>query len=151
MARNRGKRARGHTRRNIPPSAPDISTQLQAIYPDPADPGSYGGIERLLRRAREKRIKGASRVAVKRFLAGQTSYTLHRQARRRFPRNPTRVAGVDDQWQADLVDMQALARDNQGMKYLLTCIDVFSKYAWVIPILEMSGTIMLKAFKELLH
>ena len=95
-----------------------------------------------MRRAREKRIKGASRVAVKRFLAGQTSYTLHRPARRRFPRNPTRVAGVDDQWQADLVDMQALARDNQGMKYLLTCIDVFSKYAWVIPIRDKSGAVV---------
>ena len=79
------------------------------------------------------------------------SYTLHRQARRRFPRNPTHVAGVDDQWQADLVDMQALSRENNGTKYLLTCIDVFSKYAWVVPIRDKSAGVELEALKDLLQ
>ena len=58
---------------------------------------------------------------------------------------------MDDQRQAILFEMQALAVDNQGMKYLLTCIDVFSQYAWVIPIRDKSGAVVLEAFKELLH
>ena len=42
-----------------------------------------------------------------------------------------RVKGIDQIWSADLVDMQAFARYNKGLRFLLTVIDVFSKYAWV--------------------
>ena len=60
------------------------------------------------------------------------------------------MAGVDDQWQADLVDMQPLARENGGVKYLLTCIDVFSKYAWVLPLHDKSAGSLVAAFRDLL-
>ena len=111
-----------------------IDQQLAKIYFDPSDPGSLGGAERLYQRAKVLRIKGASRRHVKRFLSAQSAYTLHKQARRHFPRNHTHVQGIDDQWQADLVDMQEFSRHNSGTKYLLTVIDVFSKYAWEIPL-----------------
>ena len=42
--------------------------------------------------------------------------------------------GIDEIWAADLIDMQALAKDNNGIKYLLTVIDIFSKYVWSIPL-----------------
>lgn len=41
------------------------------------------------------------------------------------------MAGPDEQLQADVADMQALERQNGGIRYLLREIDVFSKYAWV--------------------
>ena len=56
-------------------------------------------------------------------------YTLHKPARRRFTKNHTYVAGIDAQWQANLADMQGIARQNNEMKYLRTVIDVFSKCA----------------------
>ena len=40
----------------------------------------------------------------------------------------------DNIWGVDLADMQSLSRYNKGFKYLLCAIDLFSKYAWVIPI-----------------
>ena len=40
----------------------------------------------------------------------------------------------DEQWQMDLVDMQKLCRWNKADKYLLTVIDVLSKYTWAVPI-----------------
>ena len=42
--------------------------------------------------------------------------------------------GIDEIWAADLLDMQALAKYNNGIKYLLTVIDIFSKYVWSIPL-----------------
>jgi hypothetical protein len=42
--------------------------------------------------------------------------------------------GIDHQWQADLVDLAKLFSYNKGFKYLLTCIDVLSRYAWVVPL-----------------
>ena len=59
------------------------------------------------------------------------------------------VGSIDKQWQADLADMQSLAKQNDGYKYLLTVIDCFSKYAWAIPIKEKSAASLLRAFKLL--
>ena len=59
------------------------------------------------------------------------SYTLHKPRRRRFPTLPTKVFSINEQFVLDLVDLQTLAKYNKGHKYLLTMIDVFSKYAWV--------------------
>ena len=36
--------------------------------------------------------------------------------------------GIDEIWAADLIDMQAFSKDNNGIKYLLTVIDIFSKF-----------------------
>ena len=56
------------------------------------------------------------------------------------------VTDVDDTWSADLVDMQAFAKYNKGIKYLLTIIDVFSKYAWVVPLKDKTGKSVTEAF-----
>ena len=50
----------------------------------------------------------------------------------------------------DLVDMQSLSKYNKGIKYLLCAIDLFSKYAWVIPIKNKKGTSIVNAFKKII-
>ena len=90
-----------------------MSTEvLSRIYQDPKDPGSLGGVERLLRRSKELHAPGATRIKVEEYLKSEQAYTLHKPARRRFTRNHTYVAGIDAQWQADLADMQGIARQN---------------------------------------
>ena len=127
----------------------ELHKQLSTIYHNPADSGSFGGVRALVRSAREHGIRGATESRVRRFLSGVSAYTLHKQVRKRFTRNRTYVSGVDDQWQADLVDMRKLAKQNRGYNYLLTCIDVFSKYAWVVPVKEKNSRTMYAAFQEL--
>ena len=102
---------------------------LTNIYHDLNYPGSLGGVEQLLRRARHLHVPGVSRQRVQEYLRTKQVYTLHKPARRRFTRNHTYVTGIDALWQADLADMQGIARQNGGMWYLLTGIDVFSKFA----------------------
>ena len=48
----------------------------------------------------------------------------------------------------DLADMQSLSKYNQGIKYLLCAIDLFSRYAWVIPIKDKKGTRVVNPFKK---
>ena len=48
--------------------------------------------------------------------------------KKRFPRNPYSVTNVMDVWECDLVDVQSLGKFNDGHRYILTVIDVFSKY-----------------------
>ena len=57
------------------------------------------------------------------------------------------VGGVDDTWAADLVDMSAFSRDNRGFKYLLSIIDVFSKYGWLVPLKDKKGATVRDAFR----
>ena len=56
---------------------------------------------------------------------------------------------VDDIWTADLVDMSPYSRSNSGYKYLLTVIDVFSKYGWIVPLKTKTGKEVAMAFPEL--
>lgn len=74
---------------------------------------------------------------------------LHAPARRRFPRRRVIVHGLDDLWQADLAEMQPHARTNGGNKYILTVIDVFSKYAWAVPLKTKSGSDVAKALTKI--
>ena len=78
---------------------------------------------------RAARRYGVTRYRVLEWLQLQPGYTLHKPARKRFRRNRVIVFGIDSQWQADLVDLQSLSQWNRGYKYLLTCIDVLSKFA----------------------
>ena len=99
----------------------DVSQQWLGRYHDPRAPGSLGGVQRFAR-AHQLPLKQAQRV-----LERDLAYTLHKPRRRRFPTVPVIVGGLDDQWVADLVEVQPLAKYNRGIRYLLTVLDVLSK------------------------
>ena len=69
----------------------------------------------------------------------QLAEELHKPVTRKFRKRRVVVNGIDEIWTADLVDMQAFAEYNDGVKYLLTVIDVFSKYGWIVPMKDKSG------------
>ncbi|GFU34963.1 uncharacterized protein TNCV_2992511 [Trichonephila clavipes] len=108
---------------------------LAAFYETPEVPNSFGGVEAL-----HRSVKGKySKKDVKHWLSQKDAYTLHKPVRHKFQRNRVFVSDIDRQFQADLVDMQSLAEFNKGYKYLLTCIDLFSKFAWAVPLKDKFG------------
>ena len=54
----------------------------------------------------------------------------------------------DNMWGVNLADMQSLSKYNKGIKSLSCTIDLFSKYAWLIPIKDKIGTRIVNAFKN---
>ena len=46
--------------------------------------------------------------------------------------------------------MQSLSKYNKGMKYLLCAIDLFSKYAWVVPLKDKKGISIVNAFQKII-
>ena len=56
----------------------------------------------------------------------------------------------DNIWDVDLADMQLLSKYNKGYKFLLCVIDIFSKYAWVIPLKDKKGISIVNAFQIIL-
>lgn len=79
----------------------------------------------------------------------QLALELHKQVKRKFKRRRVVANGIDDIWSADLVDMQWSSRQNKGFKYLLNVIDVFSKYAWSVPIKDKTGKTISDAFQKI--
>ncbi|XP_024938955.1 uncharacterized protein LOC112494076 [Cephus cinctus] len=77
-------------------------------------------------------------------------HELRRPARRNYQRRHVDIRGLDETWQADLVDMSAYARENGGYKYLLTVIDIFSKFAWAVPTKSKNAKDVMTAMKSIL-
>ncbi|XP_073235071.1 SCAN domain-containing protein 3-like [Porites lutea] len=127
-----------------------MEKKLASIYLDPSQPASFGGLDAVYRAVKEKGKNKISRKQVRDWLSQQDVYTLHKPARRRYKRSRVIVFGIDEQFQADLVDLQNLSRYNKGYKYLLTCIDIFSKYAFVLPLKTKQGQELVKAFQKIL-
>jgi transposase InsO family protein len=98
---------------------------------------------------REGKFK-ITRQQVKEWLMKQDTYTLHKPVRRNFRKNRVIVGGIDEQWQMDLAEVQSLQKFNDGYRYPLVCVDVFSKYAWVIPLNNKTGLSLVEAFKLIL-
>ena len=92
--------------------------RLLKSYGDPEASGSLGGVQRFART--HKLSKGEA----KKILEKNLGYTLHRPRRQGgFPTLPVLVFSIDEQWVADLVEVQKLARYNKGNRYLLTVIN----------------------------
>jgi hypothetical protein len=109
---------------------------MGSTYYNLSAPASYGGLSK---------SKPESYVK-KEWLQSQDTYTLHKPTRRRFTRRRVVVYGINHQWQADLVDLTTLSSYNKGFKYLLTCIDVLSRYAWVVPLQDKAWKTLNDAF-----
>ena len=84
---------------------------LKSIYYDASSPGSYGGVEKLYIEAK-KLIPNLRRIQVLEWLQGQIVYTLHKQSRRKFKRNPVVCERINENFQADLVDMKDFSNGN---------------------------------------
>ena len=105
------------------------------FYFDTKSPVAFTSLlDSIISRSQERRYPSLTFLQVKTWLQSKDTYTLHKPVRHNFPRNRIIVTGIDDQWQADLVEMTSLARFNNGYKFLITCIDVFSKFARVVPL-----------------
>ena len=96
-----------------------------------------------------RRATKLKRQTIENWLKTQDTYTLHKPIRRKFQRRRVIVGGKNHQFQADLIDLRALRNKNDGVSYLLTCIDVFSKYAYVIPLKRKTGRSLVKAFETI--
>ena len=112
--------------------------RLEKQYYDPANPIGFTGNHRHLKNPNAKE-----------WLSKQDAYTMHKPIRRRFKTRSYQTSHVDRQWQADLVDMQGLSAHNDGYRYLLTCIDIFSRYAWAVPIKTKLANDVIDAFKSI--
>jgi len=117
---------------------------VYSVYSDLRSAGSFGVLNNL------RRYAGATTCSAGEFLGKRDSYTLHKPRRLQFPRRKTYSKGIADLYQVDLVDVSGYSLHNDGSRYLLTCIGVFSKRAWAVPVRRKTGQNVAEAFEKIL-
>ena len=121
---------------------------LKGIYYDVRHPASYSSAPKLLKAARADGRTDLKLKDVVEWLRSQDAHTLHQPVLYRFPRNRVVVEGIDDQWDVDLMDLGNLSKYNDGYAYVLTVIDVFSRYAWLVALKTKQSKDVLEGLKS---
>ena len=73
---------------------------------------------------------------------------LHKPVIKKFKKRRVHSTFIDNIWLADLADMQLISKFNKGFRFLLCVIDIYSKYAWVIPLKDKKGISITNAFQK---
>ena len=137
------------------PSAAQVKNfhrYLKYIYTTPSQGASFTGAEKLLKEVdRRGYYTNVKLENVQEFLDSLTTYSLFKRARRKFPRPPVYVTSVRDQVDIDLVDISRLSVENFGVTFLLTCVEVLSRYAFVRPLKSKEGKVVASAMRDILE
>lgn len=139
------KRVRG-------PNPRQLENVLHRQYYDIKNPTSFSSPHQLFN-ASKSSINNLSQEDVNRWLLKQKTYTMHRSTKTVFPRRKVLVPSLNVQYQADLLFLKDLRRSNDGVKYLLTMIDCFSRRATAVPLKAKTAKAtlagLIKAFKNM--
>ena len=104
----------------------------------------------------DKKTKGsgvtlANKSAIKSIPQNeQLAEELHKPVIRKLKKREVYSAFKDNIWAADLADMQLISKFNKGFRFLLCVIDIYSKYAWVVPLKNKKGVSIVNAFQIVL-
>jgi hypothetical protein len=96
---------------------------LSKVYYDPKHAAGFVSVAKLVKASKNKKRY------VEVWLSSQDTYTLHKPARKRFPRKQYTVTNMDDVREIDLAGLSSRSRYDDKQKYLLNVVDIFSWYA----------------------
>ena len=116
------------------------NAKLQGLYKE--GKAAVGSVRNL------QKASGLSRSMVISFLHTKKFYTKNRQATRHFRRLPAFAKRKNEFWCPDLAFTDKLSEFSNGVKYFLTCVDVFSRFVRVQPMKSKYSTDAVAAFKK---
>jgi len=122
---------------------------LLSIYFDPKHPASFSGPTKFYYIAKKERKYDISLHHIKKWLATQDAYSLQRPLRYKFKRNRVVSTGLNGRWDMDLAQVSNLSSDNNGVKYLLIAINVFTRFLWVEPLKNKTPDSVIKSMKKI--
>ena len=80
----------------------------------------------------------------------QLAEELHKLIIKKYKKGPVYSGFKDNICGADLADIQLISKFNKGFKFLLCVINIFSKYAWVVPLKDIKGVSIVNVFPKVL-
>ena len=118
------------------------------IAKDPKYDGYQRGLASMVYKFFDSKVSGSDAKLIPEN--GQLAKELHKPIIRKFEKRKVYSTFQDNIWGVDLTDMQLLSKYNKGIRFLLCVIDIFSKYAWVVPLKDKKGISIIKAFQSIL-
>ena len=112
---------------------PDKALKAFEIVSSPKYDGYQKGLASMVYKFFDKKSKGTgikNEIEQNQQLANE----LHKPIIRKFKKRKVYSYFKDNIWGVDLADMQLINKYNKGIRYLLCAIDLFSKYAFVVPL-----------------
>ena len=110
---------------------------------DPKYNGYERGLASMVYKFFDKKSKGSG------LKNQQLADELHKPIIRKFKKRKVYSSFKDNIWSVDLADLQLISKHNKGTRYLLCAIDLFSKYAWVVPLKDKKGVSIVNAFQSI--
>ena len=104
------------------------------IASNPKYNGYERGLASMVYKFFEKKSKGSGLKENK-----QLANELHKPIIRKFKKGKVYSSFKDNIWGVGLADMQLISKHNKRIRYFLCVIDLFSKYAWVVPLKDKKG------------
>ena len=95
---------------------------------------------------RNKTISGKGTKEVNKIFAEE----LHKPVIRKLNKRKVYSQSKDNIWGVNLADTQLLSKENKGIKYLLCAIDLFSQYAFVVPLKDKKGISVTNPFNKII-
>ena len=118
------------------------------IAKDPKYDGYQRGLASMAHKFSDKKSEGSGAKLIPQN--EQLANELHKPIIKKFEKRRVYSTFKDNIWVVDLADMQLLSKYNKGIKFLLCAIDIFSKYAWVVPLKDKKGISIVKTFQIIL-
>ena len=118
------------------------------IAKDPKYNGYQRGLASMVYKFFDAKVSGSGAKLIPEY--EQLANELHKPIIRKFEKRKVYSTFKDNIWGVNLADMQLLSKYNKGIRFLLCVIDIFSKYAWVVPLKDKKGISIVKAFQIIL-
>ena len=114
--------------------APDLSKNiddlLKKIYYDSKNPVSFSGINKIYQYVKRNYDIKISRGKIKKWLSKQETYTSHFPVKRKFVKPRVLAFYEDYQWDTDTANMVQYEKYNDGYKYFVVFIDIFTRFLY---------------------
>ena len=117
------------------------------IAKNPKYDGYQSGLASIIYKFFDKKSK-RSGVNIEVKPSVELAEELHKPIISNFRKRTVYSTSIDNIWGADLADMQLISKFNKRFRLLLSVIDIFSEYAWVVPLKGKKGVSIVDAFQK---
>ena len=123
------------------------------IGKNPKHDGYQRGLASMVYKFFDKKSKrrGINKENKEDFLNSELANELHKSIIRKFKKTKVYSSFKDNIWGVDLADMQLISKYIKGIRYILCAIDLFSKYAFIVPLKDKKEITITNAFQSILN
>ena len=133
----------------IEKSSDELSCFISCVCISPVHAASFTGLDELYCIVKNHFL-AVMRKEIRKWAESNFSYSLHKPSRTTFEQNKVYAPEIVSLWAADFLFVRDVAKENDGVNYLLVVTDVLSKYAWVRPMKNKTACSLLEVFDSIL-